>query len=621
MYKTAYNKILPKKNSEGLFCGPSEMSLFDKTRILVPRWMRIGPFASELKGEVPLDKTNPNGSYTGLNGEVKWEDVTLVPEETGIIIDNSICASDEPCSLYLATYVYSRKIHDCFLTIRHQGSLELFHNGNRLGGALFPPDSDVFGIELIHGWNLLMLRLDYSPDDDKSFYAGLCHADGEPFRDGWVKTGFMTNGDIDTQLFCKNPGEDNQYIEIGYISGNEHLRSRPDAVVYIPREGDRHNDGDNEHFLVFNAPKSRELLAMWTQGSMEPSGDNHIVLSRSSDGVKFSDPIWIAGTHKDTDETQASWGIPMVASKTGRIYCFYCETPKGKLGGASGVLGCRISDDNGYTWSYAGRIELEDCFKSKGSSKIPQGEIIAWQKPIRDRNGRVIVGYTYKGRDCPKSCCRFMAFDNIDDGPELEDIQITYLSSLGNSIEMPADVSERHCSEPAPVLLPDGRIFSVMRTVTGNIWYSLSEDDGYNWAAARPLLYRDGGEAVRNPLNCCPLYPLEDGKYILLYCDNSFYADYVRRGEPLPAGMSMFTNRRPMVYSIGEFKPDADQPLWFSQPRELFDTDGVIVSPKATNEIGSYPSMTVFKGERMLWYPDRKFFLLGKKITREMINS
>ena len=45
----------------------------------------------------------------------------------------------------------------------------------------------------------------------------------------------------------------------------------------------------------------------------------------------------------------------------------------------------------------------------------------------------------------------------------------------------------------------------------------------------------------------------------------------------------------------------------------------MIVSLKGTNEIGTYTSCTVYKGKQTLWYPDRKYYLLGKFITDELL--
>ncbi len=43
------------------------------------------------------------------------------------------------------------------------------------------------------------------------------------------------------------------------------------------------------------------------------------------------------------------------------------------------------------------------------------------------------------------------------------------------------------------------------------------------------------------------------------------------------------------------------------------------IGPKDTAEIGTYTSVTEFKGTRVLWYPDRKFLLLGKYIDDEFL--
>ena len=75
----------------------------------------------------------------------------------------------------------------------------------------------------------------------------------------------------------------------------EWRRSNPDIVVYLPKEPGL-NDGDNEHFLAFESPSGRELLAMWNQSSCEGRGDNHIVIARSSDGEAWSEPELIAGS-------------------------------------------------------------------------------------------------------------------------------------------------------------------------------------------------------------------------------------------------------------------------------------------------------------------------------------
>ena len=60
----------------------------------------------------------------------------------------------------------------------------------------------------------------------------------------------------------------------------------------------------------------------------------------------------------------------------------------------------------------------------------------------------------------------------------------------------------------------------VMRTLTGCIWHSVSEDDGATWRAAEPLRYEDGGERIRHPGSPPPLYALRDGRFLLQYHNN-----------------------------------------------------------------------------------------------------
>ena len=65
----------------------------------------------------------------------------------------------------------------------------------------------------------------------------------------------------------------------------------------------------------------------------------------------------------------------------------------------------------------------------------------------------------------------------------------------------------------------------------------------------------------------------------------------------------------------------ARQPIWFSQPEEILDTDGVVFGPKATASVAMYPSLTERHGARVLWYPDRKHFLLGRYLPDALLET
>jgi len=409
----------------------------------------------------------------------------------------------------------------------------------------------------------------------------------------------------------------------------EWRRTGPDVAVYLPRGV---QDEDNEHFLVFEAPKSDELLAMWNQSSVEGRGDNRAVLARSMDGVRWSEPVILAGSGPGRNERQANWPFPVVA-KTGRLYCFFTrelEVYDNNRQG-SGALGCIWSDDNGYAWKKGPDIPMpRNRFDNPDTSK-PRNWIV-WQKPIRDSKGRWIVGYTQctsyavRKKVSPywvhtESRCAFMRFDNIDEGPASQDLKITWLPTDREGLEVPDRVFPEIsvAQEPSLVLLPDGRLFCVMRTMDGHIWHSVSSDDGATWRAPEMLRYRDDGEGVKQPLAPCPIYALADGRFLLVFHNNDGTLGKASQWKKKWRGNEANFIRHPAYIAVGTFKADAHQPIWFDAPKKLLDTGGVPIGPKGTAEVATYTSLTEWHGKRTLWYPDRKYFLLGKTITDQML--
>jgi hypothetical protein len=126
------------------------------------------------------------------------------------------------------------------------------------------------------------------------------------------------------------------------------------------------------------------------------------------------------------------------------------------------------------------------------------------------------------------------------------------------------------------------------------------------------LRYRDDGEVLQHPIAPAPFYRLADGRYLIFYHGH----DGHRYGGLGPRDMR---GRRPACVSVGEYRPQAEQPVWFSQPRVLCDTHGVSVGPGELVWLAMYGSLTERDGQRVFWYPDRKHFLLGRCITDEWL--
>jgi len=411
----------------------------------------------------------------------------------------------------------------------------------------------------------------------------------------------------------------------------EQLRiTKPDYVVFVPEVTDEGvNDTGNEHFLVFDGPDG-SLMAVWTQSSAEAQPDQHIAFARSTDeGRTWSRPRIIAGPKKPGDGHMASWGYPLVSRK-GRIYVLYSQHigRHDSFVHHTGWLHGISSDDNGRTWSRPQNVPVARSSNDNPDPDMPPN-MLCWQKPLRlGRDGRYFAGFTRwtsfavrkpatKSWMSADARVEFMRFENVDDNPAVQDLRISWFAANEKALAVPfpshPDVSA--CQEPSIVKLPDGRLFCVMRTCSGSPFWSVSSDLGETWTQPRRLLRKDGGEPLLHPLSPCPMYDVGgneagSGRYALfIHSHDGYYQGYG------PADSSY--HRRPIYLVPGRFQPGADQPVWFDEPRFFMDHDGVSLGKPHTRgrlDLALYSSFTVRGGQPVLWYPERKFFLLGRRL-------
>ena len=406
--------------------------------------------------------------------------------------------------------------------------------------------------------------------------------------------------------------------------------TKPDFVVFVPRVTDTNvADTGNEHFLAFDGPDG-SLMAVWTQSSAESQPDQHIALTRSTDeGRTWTPPCIVAGPKRPGDGHMASWGYPLV-SKLGRIYVLYSQHI-GKFDSFfhhTGWLHGVSSDDHGQTWSQPQDIPVVRSINDNPDTQMPPN-MLCWQKPLRlGKDGKYFAGFTrwtsFAVRQNPTKSwtsadarVEFMRFENVDDNPEVRDLKLRWFAANEKALAVPfpgyPEVSA--CQEPSLVKLPDERLFCVMRTASGSPFWSVSSDLGETWSQPRRLLRQDGGEPLRHPLSPCPIYDVGgntagSGRYVLfIHNHDGHYQGY----GPSDTGF----HRRPVFLLRGHFQPGADQPVWFDEPRFFMDHQGISLGkPGSTGrlDLALYSSFTVRQGRPVLWYPDRKFFLLGRVI-------
>lgn len=413
------------------------------------------------------------------------------------------------------------------------------------------------------------------------------------------------------------------------VLDREIARSKSDYVVYVPKSVDGSTfDNGNEHFLVFEAP-DRSMMTVWTQSTAEGAGDHRIMFAKSADdGRTWSAPRRLAGPARKGEGNQASWGFPLI-SRSGRLYVVYNQYqgihdyhPQ-----ITGTMDCVYSDDAGATWSAPETIPMARSMYDHPDTKYGSNWIV-WQRPLRNNKGLWYTGFTrwvstavrtkprVKAPWTDEAVTEFMRFENIDANPRPRDIRISWFASGEKALRVGHQLNPELsiCQEPSIVILPDRRLFCVMRTMTGYIWYSISSDDGDTWCAPRPLLRKDHGKPILTPIFCCPIYRMADGRYLLIHHPEFNGINPGNSGGPQG-------NRRPAYIAVGEFRPKAEQPLWFSESRLLMDNGGNGIGPLNRVDIGGYTSFTTRRGENVLWHPERKFFLLGKKITGPMLDG
>jgi hypothetical protein len=294
----------------------------------------------------------------------------------------------------------------------------------------------------------------------------------------------------------------------------------------------------------------------------------------------------------------------------------------------TGLMAGIYSDDAGKTWSPEAVVPMRRSKWDNPDPKMPANWIV-WQKPQRLSEGKYLAGFTrwvsaavrhkppVNHWTAAEAVVEFMRFENLDENPPVEKIAIDWFAADDEALRVgfPGYPEVSAIQEPSTVALPDGGLFTTMRSPRGNPYYTVSADGGRTWRPPQVMCYRDGGALMCHPCSPCPIYPLGEGRYLFLFHNHD---GHFGPWGPLDSNW----HRRPIYYALGEFRPGAGQPVWFSPPRILMDNDGVPLGfGGGRADLAMYASFTSRGGNTVLWYPERKFFLLAKRITAEMLEG
>ena len=342
-------------------------------------------------------------------------------------------------------------------------------------------------------------------------------------------------------------------LAVSLAAGGEDLRNIRTGWT-IPDEG-----YCDEPYVVVT--KDGNWLCTLTTGSgQEGHQDQHVVATISTDqGRTWSPPVDI----EPADGPEASWVMPLV-TPSGRVYAFYTynadnvRTLNGKPIRAD-TLGCyayKYSDDGGRTWSKE-RYRLPLRLTKVDRENEWHGEVqLFWGigKPVAFGN-TVYLTFTKVGKHLvDKSEGWVFRSDNIFDVEDPNDIEWQMLPDGDVGIRSPA-VGEVQ-AEHNIVVLGNGDLYDMFRTVQGHPAHAYSRDGGHTWTEPEHATYTPGGRTFKNPRACPRVWRTQNGNYLFWFHHN---------------GLKDFNGRNPVWISGGV---ERDGYIHWSQPEVLlYDPD------------------------------------------------
>lgn len=289
------------------------------------------------------------------------------------------------------------------------------------------------------------------------------------------------------------------------------------------------------------------VCTLTTGPGVEGQRGQHIATTISTDQGRTWSPLIDI---EPASGPEASWAMPLI-TPSGRIYVFYSyngddvRTWQGKPIRADtiGWYCFKFSDDGGRTWSDRHRLPLPLAEVDRQNTFGGQHQIF-WGigKPVHDGKS-VWFAFTRCGQHVvDKSEGWFYRSDNILQEPHPARIHWQLLPDGGQGIKNP-NFGQVH-AEQNLVVLSDGSLYCVYRTVAGHPFCAYSRDGGHTWTTPEPVTYRPplrpsateekpsievcngsaapqpppaNGSPLKHPRACARIWKTSNGKYLLWF--------------------------------------------------------------------------------------------------------
>ena len=301
------------------------------------------------------------------------------------------------------------------------------------------------------------------------------------------------------------------------------------------------------------------LCTMTTGSGHEGQGGQHIVAIISKDhGHTWEGPFDI----EPADGPEASWAMPLVTN-SGRVWVFYSYNGdnlkiwQGKRlrTDTVGWYCAKYSDNNGRTWSEKRyRLPLPHAPVDETNTFGGKHQMF-WGigKPVT-HNGTMWFAFSRVGKHLvDNSEGWFFRSDNIlrDPPPDEIDWQLLPDGNVGLKASDNGPVN----AEQNIVVLSDGSLYCMYRTVTGHPYHAYSRDGGHTWTTPEPATYTPGGQPMKTPRACPRIWKTKNGKFLFWFHNHSRIEN------------SGYKHRNPVWISGGI---ERDGRIHWSQPEVLF---------------------------------------------------